>query len=666
MKLQRRLDPSLVDGLLLAQALVLLPHLLHIPLWLPLFWLAIAISVRGALKRGRPLLARGWRLLLVGGVLGGVLLTYRTIAGLDAGVSLLTGMMALKLLEMEGRRDALLLLHLSYFMAVTNFLFDQSILVAVYMFVVVIALTATLALVSQADAARPARLQGVNGLAHWRLRWLPQLRLSARMVALATPVALLLFLLFPRIPGPIWTLPRDPNVAVSGLSGEMSPGDIGTLSQSSAVAFRVAFDGPIPDLQQIYWRGPILWRFDGRSWSAEERPPVPKIDYHAIGEPLSYHVTLEPHGRRWLFAIDVPASIPERAFVTPDYQLISEEPVHELRGYRMRSYLHYRIDPEGPLHWRATRLQGSNNPRSLALAASWREQGLSTRERINELLRRFREEPYVYTLTPPLLGEDSIDEFLFDTRRGFCEHYAGAFVFMMRAAGVPARVVTGYQGGEVNGDYVIVRQSDAHAWAEVWMEGAGWIRIDPTASVAPERIERGLAGALADGEPIPFLSRREDSWLHRAALQWDRVNNLWNRWVLGYGDETQLAFLRQFLPWFASLRGMVTGMVVGGGLLLLGITIWLLRPAARGPQDRVLRQWRIFLGRLQRLGVPVDEYQGPLAIERQIDRHLGQSRPDLMTEARAIVGHYRAVRYEAVASGERERQFVEAVRRFRL
>ena len=641
------IEPRVLNWLLVAQAVVLAPHVLHLSPWIPLLWAGAAALVWSSVRRGRALPGRWLRLLLLVVVVAGVIVTYRSIAGRDGGVAMLSAMMALKLLETRARRDVVVLLFLGYFLVVTNFLFTQAIPVALYMFAAVIVITAALAV-----ATHPAA----------NVRASERLRLAGTIVLQALPMAVVLFLLFPRVPGPLWHLPEEERSARTGLSDSMSPGDIGRLGRDSTVAFRVEFDGETPDLNRAYWRGLVLWRFDGRAWRAVFRPPGDAPSLRRSGEPLGYHVTLEPHNRRWLFALEMATELPDKSRMNADFQLLADDRVTERRRYHVVSYPNYRIGAHQEPYWRALSLSGFNNPRARALADEWRLESDDSRELVRRALRRFREQPYVYTLTPPTLGADSIDEFLFDTRRGFCEHYAGAFVFLMRAAGVPARVVAGYLGGEENGDYVIVRQSDAHAWAEVWLEGEGWVRIDPTAAVAPERIEGGLAAALPAGEPIPFLSRRDAGWLRAASLQWDRVNTYWNRWVLGYGEEMQLDLMRRLMPLLANWQNMALGLVGFIAALLGAVALYLFRPGARLAHDPVQRAWLRFCDKLARRGLAREPNEGPLDFQRRIIRR----RPAIAARTGEINRLYAALRYHHQPDRGELKRLERLVRRFRI
>jgi transglutaminase-like putative cysteine protease len=388
--------------------------------------------------------------------------------------------------------------------------------------------------------------------------------MSAKLIGLAAPLALALFFFFPRIDGPLWGMPDDAAGARSGLSETMSPGTMANLAQSRDPAFRVRFDGAMPAPELLYWRGPVLGHYDGRTWTRldarlRERTARQPLSLSQLSAAVNYEVTLEPTSSRWLFALEFPQSLPELdnnlASVSAEFELTATYPIDTRLRYRMTSYLGYRFRqqamPDDAEYW--LQLPEDSNPRALLAGLALRALGDPAR-RVDTVLQRFRREPYVYTLSPPLLGRDAVDDFLYGSRAGFCEHYAGAFVFLMRAAGVPARVVTGYQGGEANplDGYVTVRQSDAHAWAEVWLGARGWVRVDPTAAVAPERVRSGIDAALPPRPPfgIAGLGRLMqfdggNGWLAQLRHAAGAVNNGWNQWVLNYTPLRQRGVLEQ-------------------------------------------------------------------------------------------------------------------------
>lgn len=625
-------------------ALVMAPHLGRVPLWVSLFvGVLLTWQTLAALRHWPP--ANRWlRLSLALLAFAGVYANFGRINGQEAGVALLMVMLALKLTETHTHRDIMVLLGLCYFVLVTHFLFSQSIAMAGFLGIAAWLITACFL-----DANHP---QGA-------LPWRTALRSSGVLVLQAIPVAAILFVLFPRIPGPLWGLPSDSGASArTGLSDHMEPGLISTLALSDAVAFRVRFQGKPPPANERYWRGPVLWEFDGRRWSVGEatRAVAAPVLEHGQAQRISYQVTIEPHRSKWLLALDMPAQGPPGSHRNAAGELISSKAVKERRLYTATSYLHYRLQPKPrpKLLAYARRLPAYGNPKTRALAKQWRAQGLTDAQIINAALTRFRQQPFRYTLRPPALsGTDAIDDFLFDTRAGFCEHYAGAFTFLMRAAGIPARIVTGYQGGELNtlGGYMIVRSADAHAWSEVWLAKRGWVRVDPTSAVAPERIESGLSAALGVGEPVPYMARRSGALWYQMELRWDWINASWNRWFLAYGPELQSSFLSRFgLPdWRAMILALTALLTVF--LTLLGIAlVWQARP--RSTHDPVQAAWLRFCRRLAAAGVPRAPDEGPQAYAAR----LSVSHPQWRTSVRRITALYIELRYGGQATAAPDAQ----------
>ena len=636
--------------LLAALVLAVVPQATELSVWLTVLFAAL-VGWRGfILFRDRALPPR-WLLLLVALLAGaGVVIDHRTLFGRDAGVALLTAMTACKLLESRALRDGVVLVFLGYLLVMSNLLYSQDIPQVAYLLAAIVVMLTAQVLIHRQHA-------GLTALA--------PLRLTGRMVLLAVPVMLILFVLFPRIPGPLWGLPRDAYKGRTGLSEQMAPGTISELSQSGEVAFRVRFADAIPPPNQRYWRGPVLWHFDGRRWTRPEEPPTKTpTPFTPEGAAVDYAVVLEPSNRSWLFALDLPARLPPRARMTPSFQLLRDQPVNEVYRYEMRSYPAYRTgELTGAERSRGLQLPSRGNPRARALVADWRQRDSQPEALVRSALTLFREQPFYYTLTPPLLGGEIVDDFLFRTRQGFCEHYASAFVFLMRVGGVPARVVTGYQGGEMNvmGGYLIVRQSDAHAWAEVWLEGRGWVRVDPTGAVAPNRVQQGLYAALSDSGLLPFLARRggDSEWLRQLALGWDTLNNSWNEWVLAYGPDRQKEFLSGLGFGPADWGGMTVAMMValsGFGVLYAG---W--RWRSRLARDPVARAWQRFCARLARRGLARGATEGPLDFAGRV----AVQRPELAESVREIARLYAALRYGPVAPPERVRQLRHLTRRFR-
>jgi transglutaminase-like putative cysteine protease len=455
-----------------------------------------------------------------------------------------------------------------------------------------------------------------------------------------------LFLLFPRLPGQFWAVVPARSTATTGLSDEMSPGDVSELSVSGALAFRAKFAGALPLAHDRYWRGPVMHDFDGRTWRQRRGGFVPQ-EVTAVGSRYRYEVMLEPHQRRWIFALDVPTSWPERRVTrAADLQLWSEAPISTLSSFRLESATRYAVSGPLPKVMRDADLglPSDRNPRSIALARELRARTGSDAAFVAAVLDKFRTEQYFYTLEPPRLALNSVDDFLFNTRRGFCEHFASAFTMLARAAGIPARVVTGYQGGEYNpiNGYLLIRQSEAHAWSEVWLEGRGWVRVDPTAAVAPERIERGLEAALTEGgEELPGSFLRHSPWLSNLRLAWDAANTFWNNQVVAFGEAQQHWLLERMnlgdSDWQALGIGLVLGLVAFFGLMSVYLA-WRFRPRARDPLAQIYDQ---LCRKLARHGLPRAAHEGP---SDYVARVL-QTRPELAQQLMEARNLYVALRY---------------------
>jgi transglutaminase-like putative cysteine protease len=641
-------DLSLINltAILTSLAMVIAPHAVHLPTWIPALVAVVLLARFYVGWRHRRLPNKWWLIAVALACTAGIALSYRTLYGRDVGVAMLTVMMALKVMEMTRPRDTMVVVLLAYFLVVTNFFYSQSIPTALYMLLVVWAITATM-ISLQHQAGRP-RLVAV-------------LRHAAMMILQGIPIMLALFLLFPRVQGPLWGLPQINYSAKSGLSESMAPGDLSSLSLSDAVAFRVLFENQPEKPSQLYWRGPVLWNYDGRTWRAGLNLTAPGSKIEALGPPLRYTVTMESHDRYWMFAIDVPLVVPQGAYLTTDYQLLSRRIVRERLRYDMQSSPQYRIGvDESPGTLRlAQRLPPGVSPRARALVAQWRAQGGGDREIVSRALGLFHEQPFIYSLEPPKLDADPVDQFLFETRSGFCEHYASAFTFLMRAAGIPARVVTGYLGGEVNpvDGYVVVRQSDAHAWSEVWLPGEGWVRVDPTAAVSPLRIERGLAAAVPEIDR-PLLARNSFDWVKQARYAWDAMANTWNQWVLGYNPDRQMRFLAQFGLAEVTWQNMVIILTAVSGFIILALSLVLLfRINAKRP-DPVQRAYLSYCDTMAKRGAARKPSEGP----RDFAARVSMQFPEFREAAQKISALYVSLRYGRTDNRAELQALREAVR----
>ncbi|WP_308874307.1 transglutaminase TgpA family protein [Thiothrix subterranea] len=567
--------------LLAAQVVVMLPFLFDLPIWLlPVLLFAAGWRLRvlsgAALQPGNVIKA----LLIVLGI-GGLVLSGLKFPSLDAMATLLLLGFAFKSLEVAQRRDALVVIFIGYFLVALHFLYAQSITAALYGMVSMIVLTGALIGVQQSVAEFSAGQQ---------VRF--NLRLSVFMLLQCLPLMLVIFVFAPRLP-PLWSLPMPTGQAKMGVSDRMASGDIEKLSQSDALAFRVTFKGRKPAQHELYWRGMVFNHFDGREWRQFERDIDPQQVQSALltnyrwqpdalrvqGEPIAYEAVYEKTGQPWLFTLTPAVEVEGDVLRGADYRVMARQDLQAPFLLKAVSYPYSQRDLElaPELRQLALHLPETGDARTRDLAQRlWRETG-TEQAYLDRVLARFRDQRFEYTLKPPTLSaSDTIDAFLFESQRGFCAHYAGSFVFLMRAAGIPARVVVGYQGGEWNaaGDYLAIHQYDAHAWAEVWLAGQGWVRVDPTTMVAPSRTEQGLEAAMqAEGSFLAdsMFSVRKIVWLNGIRQQLDTVQYGWRRWVLGYDGAEQAALLKSLLGTF-SVQGVA--LLMGGLLAAIGL-LWL-------------------------------------------------------------------------------------------
>ncbi|MGH8131186.1 MAG: transglutaminase TgpA family protein [Steroidobacteraceae bacterium] len=614
------------------------PHLLHLKPWVTGFVLAICAWRLLAERKSWRLPGTFTRGFIACVVTAGVVMSYTTITGLDGGTALLALMSALKLLETRNPRDHAVLIFIGWFLCLAAFLYAQDIATAAWVLPTVWLLAAALLQVSRrgrdGPAPRPFRTTGA-------------------MLLKAAPIALVLFLFFPRLPGSFWGAPSGER-ALSGLTEEMSPGDISDLTLNDVVAFRVRFAGNPPPPALRYWRGPVLSEFDGYSWSRGESQPFRRPRVYPAGTPVDYTVTLEPTGQYMLFALDMVESWARSlASQSWDFSLRTRKPVHAVLRYDARSYPRYRagseLSPELRNH--SLQLPPGRNARTAALARSMRAAHDGDAAYAQAVLDMFRTQDFYYTLTPPGLARDSVDDFLFNTRQGFCGHYASAFTMMMRAAGIPARVVAGYQGGDWNpiGGYLIVRQAHAHAWSEIWLADTGWTRIDPTGAISPERIERGIGAALPGAELLPGTLLRDSLFWWQAGMIWDNVNARWNDWVVQFNHLSQEELLIDLgfddPDWLHFGIALGTGLALAVGLLFFWLA-WDFRPRRADPAAATYGR---FVKRLASRGIERSVGEAP----RDFALRVRRLRPDLGVASQAITEIYLRLRYlPAPAAGD--------------
>ena len=611
----------------------------------PAWSIAIALACaawRTLVATGRipaPKPRRAWRFvftaLTVLMVLA-VLASFRTLNGLVAGTALLVSMGALKLVESRTRRDDGIVVGVSLFMLLAAALADQSLTRLPFYLLTVWCGCSAMMLIAHPDTGLPVRAA---------------LRLSARALAMAVPLAVVCFLFFPRFGGQFWALPGGGG-ASTGLSDEMSPGAIDQLVTNYDPAFRVFFEGPVPPPEMRYWRGPVLNTFDGFTWR-RQRSGYVDTPREMRGPPVRYRVTLEPTQRNWLFALDTVERSPRHdIFMTHDRQLYRSEPVSDVLSYDVTSYLE--TVARGPLSILGRRLETTlppdRNPRTLELAARLRRDAPDDDAYASTVLDWFRDNGLEYTFEPDATGLESVDSVLFDTKRGFCGHFASAYATMMRAVGVPARVVTGYLGGEWNpvGGYMIVRQSDAHAWTEIWLEGRGWVRVDPTAVVEPERLTRGVYDVMGEAGTPVGISLLQNSWLARIVQYWDGANTWWRERVVAFNLRSQLQLLDKLGIDSPNWRHLGWAFAAGLLLWMAWVASTLRRSVARDKPDRIARAWLAATRKLEKVAAPRAPDEGALSYARRIS----VSNPDLAESVTAVAEHYTRLRFGPPAANE--------------
>lgn len=644
--------------------LVLLPHVIRLPLWTTLLALA----------------CMGWRLLIFSGRAGfpgkliKVLLVLSVVpltvvqarsvgVSVDTAVTLLFLGVVFKLLEMQYKRDIVIVIALCCVLIMVGFIYSQTIPASLYSLLTLMVITGALIALNRDNSNSTF---GNNSA------------LAARIVLQAIPLTVVLFVLVPRV-SPLWTMPLPVSPDKTGVTDEMTPGDISSLGRSAELAFRVSFAGEIPAHDQLYWRGLVLDSFDGRTWrragnsflsfslAARQGAPSRGVGF---GDPVAYDVILEPTQQNWLYALqlaelDVPDIVQDR-----NYSLQTSKPVSQRTRYQVRSYLEHQTDLQLSGTQRARSLQlpeDDNNPLSQAMVRQWRAASRTDREYVQRVMSHFREEPFFYTLNPPVLGEASIDDFLFNTREGFCGHYAGTFVYLLRAAGIPARVVVGYQGGEYNPfeDYTMVYQYNAHAWAEVWFEGQGWVQFDPTGAVAPERITMGVEAVFADqpgfmeDSGFSMMRFRDNQWLNSLRLRLDALDYAWNRWVISYDEDLQLDLMNEFFGENAR-SGLLWALGISTAVIFGLVAFFMLRGGRREARDAATRLYLLVTADLAELGVRRRHGEGA----GDYCRRVSAERPDLAADMEKLTRMYEQLSYARVdAEGTESPQLLEEFRR---
>jgi transglutaminase-like putative cysteine protease len=604
---------------------LVVPQVANLPWWCTAL-VAVLLAWRGTLAlQARPLPSRWWLLGLLAVTLTATWISHGSLLGRDAGVTLIVALMALKTLELRAKRDAFVIFFLGFFTMLTNFFFSQSLAVAAAMLLGLLGLLTAL-VNAHMPVGRPPLAQAA--------------KTAGSLALLGAPIMAVLFVLFPRF-APLWGLPADAMSGRSGLSAQMEVGNIASLALDDGIAFRVRFEGRTPSQADLYFRGPVLSDFDGREWRplmprlATRFPPLRLADPQLVGygSPVRYEVTMEPNNRPWLLTLDAATGPPQlppglQAAMTGELQWIVSRPVVDLLRYQVVSHVNFRHGPTSRLGVlpEYTQLPAGFNPRTLELAGNlMRENPAGDAVALVQAgLRLLRTGGYVYTLEPGLFGQHTADEFWFDRKEGFCEHIASSFVVLMRAMSIPARVVTGYQGGSPNAvdGYWIVRQSDAHAWTEVWLEGRGWVRVDPTAVVAPGRTGTFQRLAAPRGAIATAIENVNPNFSALLRATWEAMNNSWNQRILNYTQSRQLNLLRNLgfsAPSWTDLARVLLAVVV---VVALAAALW-------SWWDRLQHDpWLRLLGRarkqLRQAGLEVGPAVPPRELARLVSTRFGQ------------------------------------------
>jgi len=633
--------------------LALMPHLGDMPPWVLIFC-GITVAVRLGLaagdRQGPPALLRT---LIALAAIALLFAQFRTFNGITAGTALLGLVAGLKMLETRTRRDVCVMILLVYFLSLDALLVGSSFWLLAYLVGVCWFTTATLLRLTAAETGPP---------------WPASLRYARRILLQAIPLAAILWLFFPRLTEPLWRLTESDQGAAAGLGDTLSTGDLADLALSDDIAFRVHFFGAVPPTEQRYWRGPVLDQFDGRVWRRAEPDTTATPGFRTEGPVYRYRISLEPYPHAWIFTLDWPTEWDmAHAQLTADGMLLGPGPVSQ--GLDMiASSQTRRRDPE-PLAEKARRREtalepATANPRTLALAESLRREHPDQRGFVTSVLEMIHRENFFYTLAPPPLeSKDPIDEFLFDTKRGFCGHYASAFAVLMRAAGVPARIVTGYYGGTFNryADYWILRQSDAHAWVEIWIEGQGWQRIDPTSAIDPRRVDRSLRDEQAAISIANVDLRSALPWFAALRLRADALRELWRERILRYNQDSQQSLLASLHVPNPDAQKLVFALGAALAAALGWLTWQVRRELQPPPRDALRRAYEQLCAKLAGLGLPRAVHEGA---ETYAARIAGR-RPELAQAVGDLCRRYNDLRYGRPASPADVATFARRVRSFR-
>jgi transglutaminase-like putative cysteine protease len=646
-------NKSILIFLLTSIGLIAFPHGKNIPIPLfAFFYLLLSWRFIGIWKQNwLPNKLTIFVLTVCGLVL--IYSQHHGFLGRDAGTRLFVTALGLKLLEIKSERELYLITYLAFIVAASQFLYEQSLLMAAYILFVCCVLLATLVCINSSKPQPFAALK------------------TAGIILLqAIPMAVVLFILFPRIDPPKWMFFNEQHQAKAGLSDSMEPGSISDLGMSDELVFRVKFTTALPPPSQRYWRGPVLSYTDGKKWTQiKDLRFKPFLDKPVFtGSPYQYTLLMEPQNKNWVFALEMPADYALPLSQNANYQLLTSESPDKRTEYKITSYLNYNTGFITRTEYKdTTQLPSPPSAKIKQLVKQLHGFDSTPDDFIKQLLTHFRQEDFHYTLTPPLMEENPIETFLFETRYGFCSHYAAAFVYLMRVANIPARVVTGYQGGEWNkvGNFLEIRQADAHAWAEVWLENKGWVRFDPTAAIAPERIERNInidqlmPGGIISFAPTGAAAQTAFNWLKQTRQLWSNIDYNWQRWVINYDNKNQSSFLSSL--GITDIKAMMYWMIGSIGLLTTLLS-WLLLYQKQPAIDPVLRIYNRFCKKLAKRGLTKGQAEGAKDFAERIKITL----PEQAASIDQVTHLFIKLRYGKNAGLDDFKRFKQSVEKFKI
>ncbi|MCK5121681.1 MAG: DUF3488 domain-containing transglutaminase family protein [Methylococcales bacterium] len=639
--------------LLVSIGMITLPHINHVPM--PLFAFFSLLLIWRFLGIWKPSYLPNKLLVFLLTVCALALLytQHQGVLGRDAGTSLFVTALGLKLLEIKKERDLYLISYLAFIVATSQFLFQQSLLMAGYILFVCSVLLATLVSINS-----------------YKPETIPALKTAGIIILQALPLAIILFILFPRVEAPRWMMFDDQHTAKIGLSDSLEPGSISQLGMSDELVFRVKFSGDMPPSNQRYWRGPVFSYTDGKRWTETKtlffHKYLDKPSYS--GSAYQYTLMMEPQDKDWVFALDMPTTYPQSLKKNALYQLINRDNTGERAEYKISSSPHYNTgyitkterkdnlqlpaEPSEKIRQLVSQLHGFDQAAEIFIQA---------------VLDHFTNENFHYTLMPPLMEDKPIETFLFESRYGFCSHYATAFVYLMRVAGIPARVVGGYQGGELNkvGGFLEIKQANAHAWVEVWLSGKGWTRFDPTAAIAPERIEQDvnidlqIATGLVNFTPVHVNASKALSWMKQATQAWGSIEYSWQRWVINYTSDTQFKFLASL--GIHSIKSMVYWLVGSIGLITCFLA-WLILKNKASKLDKELILYQQFCKKLAKAGIYKQRGETALGFSLRAQKQ----RPDLADNINKITEFFIRIRYEKQTEDEFSSLLKQAIAQFKV